>query len=383
LQMLNLDGNKIKRIQGLENLHNLQQLWLNSNQLTALEGLATLTSLQQLWVGRNRIAHIGTALDRNVNLTELNISDNKLGCFKDLDNLARLPSLSNLALNDPHFSPNPVCMLCNYQTYALYQLTQLTCLDALVLSDEAKHLAQATFSKKKMYYNMRIKTLKRNTTNVYRRAHSAMEVRLHGISSLIVSLERQLRDVERADSSGASDAAAKLRAGLARKYGERERVQVCGTCAALIFYASWHAFDCLQCLHFLNGAVELVASMMSHSAGTADCVESSPAGYLRAAHSPHGAGAYNWRYARRMLGVYKIMSGALKALLASHFFTRVQGNIRLEDGKPGDVWHSSCVDLIHSRFNSRDFATVGIRGVKVCMFAHVNSIAQHVIVSDF
>jgi hypothetical protein len=41
------------------------------------------------------------------------------------------------------------------------------------------------------------------------------------------------------------------------------------------------------------------------------------------------------------------------------------GNIRLEDGKPGDVWHSSCVDLIHSRFNSRDFAVVGIRGVKV------------------
>jgi len=26
------------------------------------------------------------------------------------------------------------------------------------------------------------------------------------------------------------------------------------------------------------------------------------------------------------------------------------GNIRLEDGKPSDVWYSSCVDLVNSRF---------------------------------
>ena len=26
------------------------------------------------------------------------------------------------------------------------------------------------------------------------------------------------------------------------------------------------------------------------------------------------------------------------------------GNIRLEDGKPADVWYSSCVDLVNSRF---------------------------------
>ena len=212
LQLLNLDGNRIRRIQGLENLHNLQQLWLNSNQLTALEGLSTLVNLQQLWVGRNRIDHIGTALDRNVNLTELNISDNKIGCFKDLDNLARLPNLTNLALNDPHFAPNPVCMLCNYQTYALYQLTQLTCLDALMLADEAKHLAQATFSKKKMYYNMRVKTLKRNTTNVFRRAHDAMDTRLKDVHAMIAALERQLRDVERSSASGAAEVADKLRA---------------------------------------------------------------------------------------------------------------------------------------------------------------------------
>jgi hypothetical protein len=226
LQTLVLDGNRIQRIQGLERLENLQQLWLNSNELTVLEGLSTLTALQQLWVGRNKIDHIGSALDCNTNLTELNISDNKIGCFKDLDHLGRLPNLTNLALNDPHFNPNPVCMLCNYQTYALYQLTNLTCLDALSVTEEGRHLAQATFSKKKMYYNMRIKTLKRNTTNVFHRARTAMEGWLADSGAAVVALERQLRDVEQGSSTADGARVTKLKAALKTKYEELERVQV-------------------------------------------------------------------------------------------------------------------------------------------------------------
>jgi hypothetical protein len=34
-------------------------------------------------------------------------------------------------------------------------------LDTLVISDDAKSFAEATFMKKKMYYNMRIKTMQR------------------------------------------------------------------------------------------------------------------------------------------------------------------------------------------------------------------------------
>ncbi len=227
LQTLVLDGNRIRRIQGLERLDSLTQLWLNGNELTVLEGLSTLTNLQQLWVGRNKIDHIGSALDANLALTDVNLSDNKIGCFKDLDHLSRLPNLTNLALNDPHFNPNPVCMLCNYQTYALYQLTNLTCLDALAVTDEAKHLALATFSKKKMYYNMRIKTLKRNTTNVYHRAKLAMESWLVDSHGVAAALERQLRDLEQGGGAVADGArASKLRGVLKAKYEEMERIQV-------------------------------------------------------------------------------------------------------------------------------------------------------------
>ena len=31
------------------------------------------------------------------------------------------------------------------------------------------------------------------------------------------------------------------------------------------------------------------------------------------------------------------------------------GNVRLEDGRPTDLWYNSCVDLVHSRFNPNDY----------------------------
>lgn len=41
----------------------------------------------------------------------------------------------------------------------LYHLRNITKLDTLFISEEAKSFAEATFMKKKMYYNMRIKTM--------------------------------------------------------------------------------------------------------------------------------------------------------------------------------------------------------------------------------
>jgi hypothetical protein len=40
-------------------------------------------------------------------------------------------------------------------------LRNITRLDTLNISDDAKSFAEATFMKKKMYYNMRIKTMQR------------------------------------------------------------------------------------------------------------------------------------------------------------------------------------------------------------------------------
>ena len=49
------------------------------------------------------------------------------------------------------------------------------------------------------------------------------------------------------------------------------------------------------------------------------------------------------------------------------------GNIRLEDGKPSDIWHSSCVDLVNSRFNRAQFAPHGIVGINVRRVTRVHN----------
>lgn len=241
LQTLNLDGNRIEKIEGLDALENLEELWLNSNCLRSLSGLESLFNLRQLWVARNQIDHIGNSLDSNTALEELNLSDNRIGSFKELDNLGRLPSLSNLALNDPHFGPNPVCNLCNYQTYVMFQLSQVTVLDASIVLEDSKQLAEATFMKKRMYYNMRIKTLKRNTTNVIKQAQAIMQSRVGQLFTVVADIERRCQDIVRelesvayglisAPSSTRKESLKsledKLKAALKTKHAQIEELQV-------------------------------------------------------------------------------------------------------------------------------------------------------------
>ena len=146
---------------GLEYNHRLETLWLCDNKIDRLEGLDKLINLKQFWIAANQIDSLRVSLDKLKSLQDLNISGNKICSFKEALNLNRLPGLRILAFYDPHFGENPICNLCNYQTYVLYHLRNINKLDTLVISDDAKSFAEATFMKKKMYYNMRIKTMQR------------------------------------------------------------------------------------------------------------------------------------------------------------------------------------------------------------------------------
>ena len=54
---MNLDGNKIKKIQGLEKLTSLRELWLGNNQIEKIEGLeAQSQSLVVLSISNNKIS---------------------------------------------------------------------------------------------------------------------------------------------------------------------------------------------------------------------------------------------------------------------------------------------------------------------------------------
>lgn len=152
----------------MDNLQFMTRLWLDGNLIEHLDGLNHLTALTELNLASNHIEVIGVAFDTLQNLKELNLAGNRIGSFKEVLNLNRLPQLEQCNFLDPNFGDNPICSLCNYSTYVLFHLPNLLRMDMKHISDDEKAFSESTFMKKRMYYNMRIKTIQRNTTNVIR-----------------------------------------------------------------------------------------------------------------------------------------------------------------------------------------------------------------------
>ena len=189
LENLHLSGNHLSKVEQLSGLRNLQLLWLNDNKLTKIPDCTSqLINLRTLWLCGNEIETIGVSLLQNTKLKELNLANNKINSFRDILNLQKLPQLARLSFSDPHFGDNPVCQLCNYQTYVIYHLTQLVSFDAELISDESKQLAMAIYLKKKMYYTMRVRTLKRNATNVISKAYDLQRGGMRGLRQALRDL---------------------------------------------------------------------------------------------------------------------------------------------------------------------------------------------------
>jgi|GEM_PF-2343779 len=92
LQKLSLGG-QITKIEGLENLTNLQNLSLDRNQITKIEGLDNLTSLEWLWLGNTQITKI-EGLDNLTSLQDLSLHNNKITKIEGLEKLTNLQKLS-------------------------------------------------------------------------------------------------------------------------------------------------------------------------------------------------------------------------------------------------------------------------------------------------
>lgn len=200
LRQLYLGSNKIRRIRCLDKCIYLEKLWLDDNRIEQLDGISTLGNLTELNLAKNNIETIGIGLDGLVSLKELNISANRIGNFKEVLNLNRLPSLMICTFSDPHYGENPICSLCNYQTYVLFHLPRLVRLDTMIVSEESKTFADTTFMKKRMYYNMRIKTIQRNTSNIMKLLKICRKVRICKLeinqSKLIKKLLEITRELE-------------------------------------------------------------------------------------------------------------------------------------------------------------------------------------------
>ncbi|XP_038049791.1 leucine-rich repeat-containing protein 9-like isoform X3 [Patiria miniata] len=162
INILHLYSNCISQITNISHLKDLEVLGLAQNNIVNIEGIGELVQLRNLNLAANRIEQIGHCLDVNRNLEALNLSGNNISSFRELTHLIRLPKLKHLGLKDPLYAPNPVCYLCNYSTHVLYHLPFIERLDSYDVSDKSlREMAEATVVKKKMYYNMRVKTFQR------------------------------------------------------------------------------------------------------------------------------------------------------------------------------------------------------------------------------
>ncbi|XP_072193456.1 leucine-rich repeat-containing protein 9 [Excalfactoria chinensis] len=332
LERLYLYCNEISKIENLEALTKLHVLWLNNNQIKSIEGLHTLQNLQEVNFAGNLITKIGSCLDFNTKIEKINLSDNKISSFKELTNLARLPNLKDLALNDPLYGPNPVCLLSNYAIHVLYHIPQLQRLDTDDVSQKhTKILAETAVMKKITYYRMRVKSVQRQLHDKLEeikdkksRLQSLPESKMKLFSCNIKQLECELDKMEMLDKTTNSES--QRRRNPASENSAHDNEDPEKACLKKAFVRKINAMK--ERITFWNRKLDEIEK----------------------------------DYQMEMKKKKKSFN-----LLVQFLFLELEsmGNIHFEEGLSSNPWFSSCCNLIQSRFCSRDFRAYDIIGVKI------------------
>jgi hypothetical protein len=166
LEKLILFNNTIAKLENLDNLAYLQVLDVSQNKIEVIEGLSRLQNLQVLNLAMNSIEHVGNRLKSLHSLREVNLSGNRINNVEEIKPLREMTNLKVLYFFDPHYGENPLCKIYNYQTYMLFNFDFLDRFDSLVINDESRKSAVVEFKRKRIYYNMKVKCLKRLFTTV-------------------------------------------------------------------------------------------------------------------------------------------------------------------------------------------------------------------------
>ncbi|XP_072171420.1 leucine-rich repeat-containing protein 9-like [Diadema setosum] len=339
LKKLYLYSNQIERIENLSHLQQLEVLWLSHNIITNIEGLTGLSSLLELNLASNKIEKIGHALDSHSQLENLNLSGNNICSFKDITHLVRLPRLKSLGLKDPLYAPNPVCYLCNYSTHVLYHLPWLERLDAYDVSNKSlREMAEATVMKKKMYYNMRVKTMKRNMSDILRQLHKEKRLLTRGTKDRLKALSFAVKELEREIET---------RAPLRRSshLGDDEDEQ----------HGSGTESDVQEEDHTTVEADRRAKLALLQKRYDTCC------GLFEQVEKYHAEAISKVKHAT--------------AMASQRLITELEtgGNVRFEDGSASDIWFTSCHDLILSRFCASDYQAYGITGLKIHRITRVHN----------
>ncbi|CAM9822517.1 unnamed protein product [Scytosiphon promiscuus] len=388
LTALHLSSNNLQSLDGVRGMTGLRKLWANDNRIKSMDGLSALDALEDLWLCRNRLTNIGDGLPLGRTLREVHLAHNRLGCFKELLKLAPLEGLRSLTLQDIHFGDNPVCGLSNYKTYVAYHLTQqLTSLDMEGVPEESKAFANTVFLKKSMYYNMRSRIVKRHAGHVIRKARACtmktatMATELCGekaanLQTTLIHLQWQRKHVEQClmarravQETGGGAEAASTADGTTRD-GFYQGVP-------LISPVKSRKDGCLVAeagnQNQTGGTAKTsrmeaeVNTPKSNRALSLPCQKENPEGLEVLQLIAKGQAlssavvvvegvlhkmeeqASEWTAFRGR--VFKEVVGRACKRAVSELMLEFDtgGNVRFEEGRPGDVWFSSCADLVKSR----------------------------------
>lgn len=92
LRSLELGGNRLRSLENLSQLTNLEELWVGKNKITSLDGIASLKKLKILSIQSNRLTKL-EGLDSLEALEELYLSHNGLTKLENLEHNVRLTTL--------------------------------------------------------------------------------------------------------------------------------------------------------------------------------------------------------------------------------------------------------------------------------------------------
>ena len=164
MKELSINFNEIGKIEFIISNESLEKVWLCENRIERLENLPK--SIKNLWLASNQINSIEDSITQYELLEELNISNNFIIEFEDIDKLSKLKFLKVLYFADPNFGENPLCNLNNYRVFLINFLPNIEVLDAIRINVDERKEISSIYSKKSMFYLIKIKSLNRLCKNI-------------------------------------------------------------------------------------------------------------------------------------------------------------------------------------------------------------------------
>ncbi|CAH8433398.1 unnamed protein product [Schistosoma turkestanicum] len=124
LHTLELRGNRLNTLNGIDDLISLKTLYCAENLLRRLEGISSLKSLVRLHLRDNRLSKLTDFTETLTSLEYINLRGNQISKFSEVKRLNCLPSLKYLSLID-----NPITEKDNYRQMVIGLVNRLQRLD--------------------------------------------------------------------------------------------------------------------------------------------------------------------------------------------------------------------------------------------------------------